>query len=52
MENVETPLASESHTEYLMNNKLSTVNISEVIIYLLLRYTPCIITLLCIVAKF
>jgi hypothetical protein len=30
--NVETPLASETHTEYLMSTKLKNVNISVVII--------------------
>jgi hypothetical protein len=48
--NVETPLASESHTEYLMNTKLRNVNISRVIIRLLLCYTPPIITLHCVQA--
>ena len=50
LENVETPLASVLHTEYLMSTKLRNINISEVIICLLLRYTPCIITLHCIQA--
>ena len=45
LENVETPLASVSHTEYLMSTKLRNVNTSEAIICLLLLYTPCIITL-------
>jgi hypothetical protein len=30
--NVETPVASESHTEYLMSTKLRNVNISGVLI--------------------
>ena len=36
LENVEIPLASESHTEYLMSTKLRNVNISKVIICSLL----------------
>jgi len=36
LENVETQLASESHTDYLMSTKLRNVNILEVIINLLL----------------
>ena len=50
LENIEKPLASLSQTEYLMSTKLRNVNISEVIISLLLRDTPCIITLHCIKA--
>jgi len=47
LENIEKPLASLSQTEYLMSTKLRNVNISEVIISLLLRDTPCIITIHC-----
>ena len=44
-ENIETRLASESQTEYLIRIKLSNINYSEVIICLLLCYTSWIITL-------
>ena len=52
LENVEAPLASESHTEYLMNNNTRNVNILQVILYLLLCYTSWIITLYCIQTYF
>ena len=52
LENVETPLASQSHTEYLLSTKLINVNILEVIICLLLCYTSWIITSLCIETYF
>jgi len=47
LENVETPLASESNKEYLLSTKLRNVNILQVIICLLLCYTSCIITSHC-----
>jgi len=52
MENNETPLASVSHTEYLMSTKPRNVNIWKVIICLLLCYSSWIITSHCIETYF